>query len=270
MSELIPIEREGLRVLLTSQLAEAYETTTDTITKNFNRNKERYQEGKHFFVLEGETKHEFLNHLEIQDGLNLGQFVPGLKNAAKLYLWTEKGALLHAKSLNTDKAWEVYDHLAETYFRAKQVAADLSQLSPQLQILIGLEMEQKRQAAALQAVEQKLQTADQKMNNIRDVILLDSRNWRENCDELLKRIAKIRGVPSQVVRQECFDLIDRRGGVSLFTRLMHERERIEIRSRLHNTPLFHITEVDIIAKDKKLIAIYLAIVKEMAVKYGAA
>ena len=32
----------------------------------------------------------------------------------------KKGALLHAKSLNTDKAWEVYDYLVDFYFRAKE------------------------------------------------------------------------------------------------------------------------------------------------------
>lgn len=32
-------------------------------------------------------------------------------NLNKLYLWTEKGAFLHAKSLGTDRAWEVYGHL---------------------------------------------------------------------------------------------------------------------------------------------------------------
>lgn len=32
------------------------------------------------------------------------------------YLWTEKGAFLHAKSLNTGKAWEVYDRLVDEYF----------------------------------------------------------------------------------------------------------------------------------------------------------
>ena len=44
-----------------------------------------------------------------------------LKYAKSLYLWTEKGALLHAKSLNTDKAWEVYDWLVDFYFRAKDI-----------------------------------------------------------------------------------------------------------------------------------------------------
>ena len=37
-----------------------------------------------------------------------------------LYLWTEKGALLHAKSLNTDKAWEAYEFLVDTYFAVKE------------------------------------------------------------------------------------------------------------------------------------------------------
>ena len=110
--KLVPIEREGQRVLLTAQLAESYETTPEIISNNFNRNKARYQPGKHYFALEGETKREFLDHHQFDDGL---------KNATKLYLWTERGALLHAKSLNTDRAWEVYDRLVETYFRAVKV-----------------------------------------------------------------------------------------------------------------------------------------------------
>lgn len=46
-------------------------------------------------------------------------------NLNKLYLWTERGALLHAKSLNTDKAWAVYEQLVETYFRVKQIITAL-------------------------------------------------------------------------------------------------------------------------------------------------
>jgi hypothetical protein len=46
--------------------------------------------GKHYYALEGKDKRTFLtNHPEFQDGL---------KNARTIYLWTEKGAFLHAKS----------------------------------------------------------------------------------------------------------------------------------------------------------------------------
>lgn len=47
--------------------------------------------------------------------------------ASHRYLWTEKGALLHAKSLNTDKAWDVYDYLVDFYFRAKEPQSEEKQ-----------------------------------------------------------------------------------------------------------------------------------------------
>ncbi len=47
------------RALTTQQIAEAYGTGTDVITKNFNRNKERYIEGKHYACLKGEELRVF-------------------------------------------------------------------------------------------------------------------------------------------------------------------------------------------------------------------
>lgn len=107
MNSLTVIKYKNIRVLTTQQIAEAYETDTRIISNNFNRNKERYIEGKHFIRLEGDEKREFINHHQFDDGF---------KNAKVLYLWTEKGAFLHAKSLNTNKAWEVYDRLVDEYF----------------------------------------------------------------------------------------------------------------------------------------------------------
>lgn len=107
MNNLTVTEYKNIRVLTTQQIAEAYGTDTKIISKNFSRNKERYIEDKHFICLEGEEKREFINRRQIDDGS---------KNAKTLYLWTEKGAFLHAKSLNTDRAWEVYDRLVDEYF----------------------------------------------------------------------------------------------------------------------------------------------------------
>jgi len=107
-----PIEHKTQRVLTTQQLAEGYETEVQIVVNNFNRNKDRYIEGKHYYCLRGDEKRQFVD----QNQIDLGS-----KNAQFFYLWTEKGALLHAKSLNTDKAWGVYDMLVETYFRAKEM-----------------------------------------------------------------------------------------------------------------------------------------------------
>lgn len=108
MNNLTVIEYKNIRVLTTQQIAEAYGTDKKVISYNFNHNKDRYIEGKHYLKLEGVEKTEFINRLENHDGS---------KNAKTLYLWTEKGAFLHAKSLNTDRAWEVYDRLVDEYFK---------------------------------------------------------------------------------------------------------------------------------------------------------
>lgn len=125
MNDLKVIEYRNIRVLTTQQLAEAYGANADTVTKNFNRNKDRYMEGKHFICLKGDDLKAFRASGQID-------LLPNLNT---LYLWTEKGAFLHAKSLNTDKAWEVYDHLVDTYFEAKKPLTQLEILQQSVEVL---------------------------------------------------------------------------------------------------------------------------------------
>lgn len=106
------IEVKGVRVLTTKQIAEAYETKEIQIHQNFKNNRARFVEGKHYISLSGDELKAFKNHLEKIEVVK--------SRTSHLYLWTEKGALLHAKSLNTDKAWEVYDYLVDYYFRAEE------------------------------------------------------------------------------------------------------------------------------------------------------
>lgn len=112
MNKLQVVEIKGQRVLTTKQLAEAYNTEEWQIKQNYGNNKKRYVEGKHYIGLKGEELRDFKSKVE--------NFYLVGKTAKHLYLWTEKGALLHAKSINTDKAWEVYDYLVDFYFRVKE------------------------------------------------------------------------------------------------------------------------------------------------------
>ena len=116
--QLSVIEQNGIRVLTTNQLAEAYGTDAKMINRNFQRNSERYEQGKHFFALSGEELREFKGSRQID---------PNLKFASILYLWTEKGAWLHAKSLSTDKAWDAYEMLVDDYYRMQQQIKPLSE-----------------------------------------------------------------------------------------------------------------------------------------------
>lgn len=105
------IEHKGQRVLTTEQVAQVYECNTTNIKKNFNENKERFVEGKHFFKLEGEE----LNKLRVT---NSDLQISPMTRA--LYLWTKQGASRHCKMLGTDRAWDMFDCLEESYFNPKQ------------------------------------------------------------------------------------------------------------------------------------------------------
>lgn len=136
MNNLTVTEYKNIRVLTTSQIAEAYETNADVITKNFNRNKDRYIEGKHYICLEGDDLKAFKTNGQIDLSSRIN----------KLYLWTEKGAFLHAKSLNTDKAWEVYDRLVDEYF--EKGSRKPMTIAEQIQLLAqgNVELEEKIEA----------------------------------------------------------------------------------------------------------------------------
>ncbi|MDF2530871.1 MAG: hypothetical protein K0Q65_452 [Clostridia bacterium] len=108
MNGLTVINHNNQQILTTAFLADAYETTERRISENFNSNKERYMAGKHFYLLKGDELKAFKGEY--------GNSVVAA-NVNKLYLWTEKGAFLHAKSLNTDKAWQVYEELVDHYFK---------------------------------------------------------------------------------------------------------------------------------------------------------
>ena len=110
------------RTLTSKQLAECYGTTTNVIKKNFSRNREKYVEGKHYICFSGDELKRFKDEVTKSHLVNnqVENFDLVANRTSHLYLWTEKGALLHAKSLNTDKAWEVYDYLVDFYFRVKE------------------------------------------------------------------------------------------------------------------------------------------------------
>lgn len=126
--QLAVIEQNGIRVLTTNQLADAYDTDTKMINRNFQRNAERYEQGKHFFALSGEELREFKGSRQID---------PSLKFASILYLWTEKGAWLHAKSLSTDKAWDAYEMLVDDYYRMQ---AQVKPLSEKEQLMAAMKL----------------------------------------------------------------------------------------------------------------------------------
>lgn len=148
---------------------------------------------------------------------------------------------------------------------------DLSRLSPEMQMLklltdkaIENELAQQEQARQLQQVEQKVE-------HIRELVGINPNGWREDCRKLIVKIARGMGGNEYIreVNNEVFGLVDKRAGVSLETRLTNKRRRMA-EEGVCKSKRDRLSKVDVIAEDKKLIEIYIKVVRELAVKYNAA
>lgn len=113
------INFKSIPVVTTAMLAEFYGTDTDNIKQNYTRNKERFIEGKHFFKIVGDELKNFVSDLKSLANSTV-QVSPKTRN---LILWTERGAARHAKMLDTDQAWDIFEQLEDCYFHRQEILA---------------------------------------------------------------------------------------------------------------------------------------------------
>ncbi|HAZ5676713.1 TPA: ORF6N domain-containing protein [Escherichia coli] len=131
---LSPLHHNQLPVITTELLASLYGTEVNGIQQNFKRNIARFVVGKHFFKLEGNELRDFKNRLTDSQSV--------AKHTRSLILWTERGAARHAKMLETEQAWEVFEKLEDCYFsqrpeRRSTTTDDRTPLRDAVNILVG-------------------------------------------------------------------------------------------------------------------------------------
>lgn len=186
---LIPVEFQEQRVLLTNQVAEIFDVPESNIGKNFRNNRTRAKEGREFFKLEGEDLKAFKSE---------GKSFPFVSNNVNcLYLWTERGVMFHAKMLNTDTAWDIFNMLVDNYFERKQqkMLTPAEMLLQQSQLLV----QQERRQKALE-----IEQAKQKQELSNTVTKLDDTASR--LDLVTTRLNNlsgidIKGTPRQVLNK---------------------------------------------------------------------
>ena len=127
INPLIRIEYHGEPVLTTEQLADALTlkdnfgirigrvlVTPDHIRHNFRNNKAYFEEGKHFFKLEGDELKAFRDSMK-----EIHVQIPVMTRT--LYLWTKRGVARHCKSVNSEMAWKIFEDLEDTYFKVEEI-----------------------------------------------------------------------------------------------------------------------------------------------------
>lgn len=252
MNNLIPMEFKNQRIMTTKVLAEQFGTEEKNIQMNFLNNQDRFKEGKHFIKLEGQALKEFKNSLPNDIGLPL-------KFASVLTLWTDRGAARHAKILDTDEAWEVYEQLEENYFNSIKPTCLEDVLIQSLEEMKNMRVmvEQTKKVA--------LETKDE-LQGVRDVIeIKPSESWRNETNALVKKICyQLQNY--QKPKEDIYKALQERAACDLKRRLENMRARLLLNGG-SKSKANDLNFLDVIAEDKKLVEIYTAIVKEMAIKY---
>lgn len=118
VKNLSPVTYNQIPVITTELLARLYGTEAIRIQQNHHENKSRFIEGKHFFKAVGDELKNL--RLVLNESQNEVKISPKTRS---LILWTERGAARHAKMLETDQAWEVFEKLEDCYFSQKQPPA---------------------------------------------------------------------------------------------------------------------------------------------------
>lgn len=275
MNNLTPLEFKNQRIITTKVLAEEFGTEEGNIQKNYSRNEKRFLEGKHYYKLAGQALKEFKNSLPTES-------LEPIKFAPVLYLWTDRGAARHAKILDTDEAWEVYEDLEENYFNPKEKVQDLntSELSPELQMFKQIfdtvakqELENKQIKADIERANEKVEQTKEEIQGIRDVVSINTStvSWREECRRLIVKMANSLGGNRFIgdVNREIYGLMKIRLKCKLDVQLTNMRRRMADEG-VCKSKRDKLNYLDVIARDSRLIEGYVAIVKELAIKYGVA
>ncbi|WP_223837368.1 BRO-N domain-containing protein [Bacillus swezeyi] len=138
------------------------------------------------------------------------------------------------------------------------------------------QMEQpKTQLEILQGTINQLVEQDKRMNqlegqvnNISNIVSMNNVGWREKVNVILKRIAKNwTGVePYRSVVNLSYERLEKRAGCKLEIRLNNRQERA-ISQGMSKSYVKKINKLDVIAEEKRLVEIYIQIVKEMAIQF---
>ena len=236
-------EFQNQRVVTFKDIDMVHERPEGTARRNFNENKERFMYGIDYF------------NVSLKDeNRTLGIDIPN----RGITVVTESGYLMLAKSLTDDLAWEVQRQLVNNYFRGKQLVNSLNELSPQLQLLIQMELKQNELEAAVTETKEEIA-------GIKENILVEVEDWRDWANTQLGKMGANLGDYRRPYN-ESYTELEKRAGCNLERRLNKKIERME-KAGATKTAINNTNNLDVINEDKKLKEIYTNIVKAMSIKY---
>lgn len=180
------------------------------------------------------------------------------------YLLTRDGFSLLVMGFTGQRALEWKLKYIDAFNAMEQKLTQIDNLSPQLQLLINLELQQKQ-------MQQQISQVNQRVDGIKEIVGLNVTGWRDDAKALIVKIAEQWGGNEYIaeVNRTIYQELNQRMGVNLKQRRTNKRHRMADEG-ISKSKQDKVSYVDVIADDKKLVEGYLAIIKELAIKHGVA
>lgn len=160
----------------------------------------------------------------------------------------------------TYKGKQARQYFIEVEKKHKNNMMQVQQLSPQLQLLINMELKQKEMEIAVTETKQEI-------TQIRDRILLNPKaEWRKETNGILTSIGKKLDNYS-FPRTEVYEALSVRGGCRPNVLINNLKKRALING-MAPSKVEALTILDVLENEPRLKEIYVTIVKEMAIKYA--
>ena len=215
-----------------------------------------------------------LKHVDSEDkGVAKCDTLGGLQemtviNESGLYGLTLSSKLPNAKKF---KRW-VTSEVIPQIRKSGSYQLDASSLSPELQLMNTMiqqlnrqALDQKRLEASIQETRDEVKEANDDLRETKKVMeIRPYDNWRDETNNQINKICVTQD-DYKDVRSKIYSALDKRAGTNLKTRLNHLKNRA-LGMGTARSKVDKLTRLDVISEDKKLIEIYTAIVKEMAIK----
>lgn len=232
-------------------------------------------------VYENEFGEKFVNARELHDQLMVGKdFTTWIRDRIDKYGFTEnedytltltkigerQNVTRHDYILTLDTAKEIamvqnneMGRVIRKYFIEIEKRYRLEKPKSQAELLLMY-------AKQFVATERRVAALESKVNDITTIVAINPKDWRPDVNRILNTIVKKSGMSYQDIRKESYELLETRAACKLNIRLDNMKKNAMMEG-MPKSRTDKINKMDVIAADKRLTEIYLAIVKEMAIKY---
>ena len=247
MNELINVLRQDGNLVVSSR----------EVAENFEKQNQHVMQS----IKELETSVENSTHLFIPS-----TYQDSYGREQREYLLTRDGFTLLAMGFTGKKAlaWKL------KYIEAFNKMEDLIKkpIPTDLQILQGMLSKLIQQETEIKVISEQSQKALSTTQAIKDTIVAEYDNWREEIKRQINTIQKKSNMTYQDTYNTLYDDLEKRARCDLSARVRNGRDRL-IDSGATKTKIEAFGRMDVIEVDARLREIFTSIVKEFSIKYVA-